>query len=180
MEQQNSTTLETVSTRSAGVRFGLIAGVIGIAYFVILNAAGLDMQEGVWKWLGYVITIVMVALALKYFKDNNAGFMGYGQGVGISFWLGLISSVINSVFMYVYIKFIDTSFIDTIKEKQIAEMEGRGMSEEQIDQAMQMAGMFMSAEAIFFFALFFGILGTVVVGLIVSIFMQKKAAEQTY
>ena len=180
MEQQNSTTLETVTTRSAGVRFGLIAGVIGIAYFVILNAAGLDMQEGVWKWLGYVITIVMVVLALKYFKDNNAGYMGYGQGVGIAFWLALISSVINSVFTYIYIKFIDTAFIENIKGKQIEQMQERGMSEEQIDQAMQISSMFMSAEAIFIFALVFGIIGTVVIGLIVSIFTQKKAAEQVY
>lgn len=180
MEQQNSTTLETVSTRSAGVRYGVIAGIVGIVYFLILTAAGLDMQEGAWKWFGYVITIVLVVLAHKYFKDNNGSFMAYGQGVGIAFWMGLVSSVINSIFMYVYIKFIDSTFIETIKEKQIAEMQGRNMSEEQIDQAMQISSMFMSAEAIFIFALIFGIIGTVIVGLIVSIFMQKKAAEQAY
>jgi hypothetical protein len=180
MEQQNSTTLETVSTRSAGVRYGLIAAVIGIVYFLVLNAAGLDMQEGAWKWFGYVITIVLVVLAHKYYKDNNAGFMAYGQGVGIAFWLSLVSSVINSIFTYVYIKFIDTAFVDAIKEKQIEQMQGRGMSEEQIDQAMQISSMFMTPEAIFGFALVFGIIGTVIIGLIVSIFTQKKAAEQAY
>lgn len=180
MEQQNSTNLETVSTRSAGVRYGIIAAVIGIVYFLVLNAAGLDMQEGAWKWFGYVITIVLVVLAHKYYKDNNAGFMAYGQGVGIAFWLSLVSSVINSIFTYVYIKFIDTAFVDAIKEKQITQMQERGMSEEQIDQAMQISSMFMTPEAIFGFALVFGIIGTVIIGLIVSIFTQKKAAEQAY
>jgi hypothetical protein len=180
MEQENSTALETVTTRSAGIRYGVIAAVIGIVYFLILTSLGLDMQEGAWRWVGYVITIVMVVLAHKYYKDNNASFMAYGQGVGVAFWLGLISSVINSIFTYVYIKFIDTEFMEGTKQKQIEQMQERGMSDEQIDQAMQISSMFMTPEAIFLFALIFGILGTVIIGLIVSIFTQKKPAEQAY
>jgi hypothetical protein len=181
MEQENSTALETVSTRSAGVRYGLIAAIIGIIYFLVLNTLGQDMQEGPWRWVSYVLTIVFVVLAHKYFKDNNAGFMAYGQGVGIAFWLALVSSVINSIFTYVYIKFIDPTFIEMMKEKQLQQLQERGgMTDQQIDQAMQISSMFMTPEAIFGFALVFGILGTVVIGLIVSIFTQKKAAEQVY
>ncbi|HEY0743563.1 MAG TPA: DUF4199 domain-containing protein [Chryseosolibacter sp.] len=178
--EQNSTAIDNVTTRSAGVRYGLIAAVIGIVYFLALTSAGIDMQEGAWRWVGYVITIVLVVLAHKYFKDNNGSFMSYGQGVGIAFWLALVSSAINSVFTYIYIKFVDTAFMDSAKQKQIEQMQERGMSDEQIDQAMQISAMFMTPEAIFGFALVFGIIGTVIIGLIISIFTQKKAAEQAY
>jgi hypothetical protein len=67
-----------------------------------------------------------------------------------------------------------------MKDKQIEAMEAKGMSEQQIDQAMQFASMFMTPEAILVFGLVFGIIGTVICGLIVTIFTQKKAPETAF
>jgi hypothetical protein len=171
---------DAITTRSAGIRYGVIAAVIGIVYFVALTTMGVDINQGVWSWFRYVITIAIIVLAHKYYKDNTNGFMSYGQGVSISMWIGLVSAVIGSVFTYIYVKFIDTAFIETMKQKQMEAMEEKGMSEDQIDQAMQIAGMFMTPEAIFALGLVFGFLGTLVVGLIVSIFTQKKAPETAF
>ena len=100
--------------------------------------------------------------------------MTIGQGVGIGFWAGLVSSVISSIFMYIYVKFVDSGFIDMIKETQVEEMQKRGMSEEQIDQAMKIAGMFTSAEALLAFGLIGGVVFGLGIGLIISFFTQKK------
>jgi hypothetical protein len=105
--------------------------------------------------------------------------MSYGQGVGIGFWIGLISAAISSVFTYIYAKFIDTSFITTIREKAIADMEAQGQPQSQIDAAMPWVERFTSAEMIFFLGLFFGVLITVVVALVISIFTQKPQPEQS-
>lgn len=180
MEQQESTSVTPLTTRSVGMRFGLIGGVISIAYFLILNLAGVNITEGYWNWVGYCITAVIIFLAHKQYKENGDGFMSYGQGIGIAFWIGLISAVLSSIFTYIYIKFIDTGFIDMIKEKQIEGMEAKGMSEAEIDQAMKIASMFMSPEAMLIFGLVFGIIGTIIIALIVTIFTQKKAPEQAY
>jgi hypothetical protein len=64
-----------------------------------------------------------------------------------------------------------------IKEKQIEEMQARGMSDEQIDQGMKFAEMFMSPEAILIFGIIGGIITVLIVGLIVTIFTQKKSPE---
>lgn len=178
MEQTEASLV--VTTRSAGIRYGLISAIIGILYFVVLTTVGVDITQGVWRWFNYVVSIVLVVLAHKYFKDNNAGFMNYGQGIGISFWFGLVGSVISSIFTYLYVKFIDTTFMDLIKENQIREMEARGMSDEQIEQAMKFASMFTSPEAILIFGIVGGIIGTIIIGLIVTIFTQKKAPEQAF
>jgi hypothetical protein len=180
MESSETATAGTVTTRSSGIRFGIIAGVIGVVYFLIVNTLGGDMTQGVWRWLSYCITIAIVFFAQKYYKDNGDGFMSYGQGIGISFWTGLISGAISSVFMYIYIKFVDSGFLDMIKDKQLQQMEERGMSQDQIDQAMKFSGMFMTPEAMFIFGFIGAIVGTVIIGLIVTIFTQKKAPEQSF
>ena len=177
--EENVTTTPTVTTRSVGVRYGIIGGLISIAYFLILTTAGIDMSEGIGRWAGMIITVVIVFLAHKNFKDNGDGFMSYGQGIGIGFWIGLVSAAISSIFTYIYAKFIDESFIAGIREKAITDMEAKGQSQEQIDAAMKFVDMFTSAEAILFFGLFFGVLITIVVALVISIFTQKPQPEQS-
>jgi hypothetical protein len=174
MEQQEATV--AVTTRSAGIRFGLISAAIGIIYFIVLRMANVDMQ-GPAGWVGWLITGVLIFLAHKYYKENGNGFMSYSQGIGISFWLGLVSAAISSVFTYLYIKFFDTGFIDMMKDKQIEQMQERGMSDEQVDQAMKFAGMFMTPEAMFVMGLIMGIISAVLMGLIVTLFTQKKSPE---
>lgn len=180
MEQQESSSVTPLTTRAVGMRYGLIGGIISIAYFLILNLAGINMTQGYWNWVGYLITAVVIFMAHKQYKESGEGFMSYGQGIGIAFWIGLISAVLSSIFTYIYIKFVDTSFIDMIKDKQIEGMEAKGMSDAEIDQAMKIASMFMTPEAMLIMGLVFGIIGTIIIGLIVTIFTQKKAPEQAY
>ena len=174
----NSTS--TITTRSAGVRFGLIGAVCSIAYFLILNVAGIDMTSGGWNWLGQGITVLIVVFAHKYFKDNGDGFMSYGQGVGIAFWIGLVGGIISSIFTYLYIKFVDTSFVELAKERQIETFRQQGMTDQQIDQAMSFSESFMTPEAMFLMMFIGSIILTVIYGVIVSIFTQKKNPEPAF
>jgi len=157
-------TTVAVSTRSVGLRYGLIMAVISIPYFVILRVADVDMTSGIGKWLSSIFYIGVIYLAHKYFKENGDSFMSYGQGMGITFWLSLVCSVIYSVFFYVYIKFVDSSFVQVIKDRQI-------------DQALKITGAFMTPEVMFGFGIFFGIFFILLIGLIVTIFTQKKNPE---
>jgi len=171
------TTAPSVSTRSVGIRYGLIMGVIGIALFVVFIAADVDVQ-GPARWLNVLVLAVIIFLAHKYFKENGDGFMTIGQGTGIGFWMSLVSSAISSVFTYVYVKFIDTSFIQQMMDKQREAMEAKGtLSEEQVDQAMNMTSKFMTPEMMVVFGLVFGIIFGVIVALVVGLFTQKKNPE---
>ena len=176
MENQESTT-PAVTTRSAGIRYGLIMGVFSIVYFVVLNTLGADITQGPASWGRYVYVAVFIFLAHKYFKDSGDSFMSYGQGIGISFWMGLISVAVSSVFTYIYVKFIDQGFIQQILDRTRQGMEEKNMSEEQIDQAMSMTAKFMTPEMMLVFGIVFGIIGTIIIGLIVTIFTQKKSPE---
>lgn len=172
------TTTPAVTTKSTGIRYGVIMGVVSIAYFIILNLLSVDMTQGPGSWGRYVYCAVLIFLAHKYFKDNGDSFMSYGQGIGISFWMGLISVAISSVFTYVYVKFIDPNFVQQMMDKVRQGMEEKGtMSDEQIEQAMSITGKFMTPEMMLLFGVIFGIIGTIIIGLIVTIFTQKKSPE---
>lgn len=176
MENQETTT-STVTTRSAGIRYGLFMAVFGIAYFLVLNTLGVSTSEGPASWFTYVYIAAFIFLAQKYFKDNGDGFMSYGQGLGISLWMGLLS-IVSSIFTYIYVKFIDTNFIQQLLDRAREKMEAGGnMSEEQIDQAMQMTAKFMTPEMMLGFGFVGGFIITIIIALIVTIFTQKKSPE---
>ena len=175
---ENENTQETpVTTRSVGVRYGLIMGVIAILYFVIMVVAGIDMSQGVGRWGSIIFYIALIVLAHKYFKENGNGYMSYGEGVGIVFWMALLSSVISSVFTYIYIKFIDSSFIEKLLETQEEALMERGLSQEQIDQALRMSSKFMTPEMMFVFGLIGGFIMIMIIGLLVNIFTKKPNPE---
>jgi hypothetical protein len=166
-----------VTTRSAGVRYGIIMGIAGIALFVIFIVAGVDIQ-GPARWLNVLVLAAVIFLAHKYYKENGDGFMTIGQGIGIGFWLCLVSSTISSVFSYVYMKFIDTGFVQQMIDRAREGMEEKGtMSDEQIDQAMAFTAKLMTPEMILIFGFVFGIIFGVIIAVIVGLFTQKKNAE---
>ena len=168
------TSVPAVTTRTVGFRYGLIMAGISVVYFLGLTFADVDMTSGIGRWSSIIFYIAVIFLAQKNFKDQGDGFMEYGQGMGITFWIGLVSSVIYSTFFYIYIKFIDSAFVEAIKDKEIEKMQERGMSDDQIDQAMSFAGAFMTPEAMLAFGLIGGIIIIVCVGLVVTAFTQNK------
>lgn len=170
-------TTPAVTTRSAGTRYGVIMAAISIVVFLVMSFASIDMSSGVGRWATLPIYLIVIYLAQKHFLDNGDGFMSYGQGMGITWWLALVSSVIYSIFFYVYIKFIDGSFVQMIMDKQREDMQNRGMSDEQIDQAMSFSAPFMSPEMMLVFGFIGGIIIIMICGLIVTIFTQKKGQE---
>ncbi len=175
MEEQSTA---TVTTRSVGIRYGIIMGIVSIAYFVVMTVLNVDMSQGPARWASLIFTLVILFLAHKYYKENGDGYMTIGQGTGIGFWASLVATAISSVFTYVYVKFIDTSFIQQMMDRQRENFENQGkMSDEQIDQAMAMTSKFMTPEMMLVFGLIGGVIIGVICAVLLSLFTQKKNPE---
>jgi hypothetical protein len=129
------------------------------------------------NWLssiGYILFIVVIVLAHKAFKEGGDGFMSIGQGLGIGTLLSVIGGTLSSIFTFIYLKFVDDSMLQMIRDKQIEAFEAQGMDDAQIEQAMEMAGKFSGPVAI----LIMGIVGSALVGFIISLIISlftKKA-----
>ncbi len=165
-----------VSNKSVALKYGLISGLVGIIFFLVLDFLGQGTNRGL-TWIGIVFSAVIMFLAHKEFIKDGDGYMSYKQGLGIGTLMSVVGSSINAVFMFVYIKFINTSFVDVIREQQIMEMEKRGMKDAEIEQAMKIAEMFIGPVAMAIFSIIFGILFGFILALIISAFTKKVNPE---
>jgi hypothetical protein len=163
---------EKLTVKQVGLKYGIYLALVSIIYTLILQILGLAAN----RWLGYVgfiFIIVALVLAHKDFKRSNE-FMSFGQGLGISMIIVTISSVLGSIFTYIYIKFVDNSMLDVIREQSIAQMEKRGLSDTQIDQALEMQAKFTTPEWILIFGILAGIFFGFIIALIVTAITKKS------
>ena len=169
---EENTQLETVTTRSIGIRFGLISTVISIVLFIIPAVMGQNPFKGVWNWIGIAVGIGVLFFAHKTFKDDGDGFMSYGQGIGIAFWIALVSTLVAVTFMYVYISFIDSAPFEIFMDQQLEEMELKQVPEDMIEKSQE-----WTRKLFWPLAFVMGIVGSIIIALVVTIFTQKKNPE---
>ncbi len=113
------------SVWSIGLKFGVILAVVNICFMLVRTILGDNPYGNDWKnWLGAVFTIVIVVLAHKNFKDNGDGYMSYGQGLGLSMVVILVSIVIGGVFSFVY-NMIDPTVMENAFKIMAEEMEAK-------------------------------------------------------
>jgi hypothetical protein len=169
---------ELPTTKSIGIKYGLVSGLLGIIFFILIDVTGNAGNQTI-QWLGLLITAAVVFLAHREYKNLGDGYMEYKQGVGIGAWIGLVGAIISNIVTYIYISFINTEYISFIRDQQRMAMEEQGMSDAQIDQAMDMSESFTSAEALVIFGLVFGVLFTVIIALIVAAITKNSRPELT-
>ena len=168
MENENK-----VTVKQLGLRYGLILGLIFIVYNLILQFTGLATNNwmSIISNLALLITIVM---AHKAFKEGGDGYMSMGQGLGIGTLISLVSGIISSVFIFIYLKFVDDSMLGLIKEKQLEQFEKQGLSDAQIEQQMKIAEMFSGPIAILIMGIIITVFAGFIISLIVSLFTKKS------
>ena len=157
---------QTTTARTA-LKFGIISGVAGIVFISILYVSGQAANSSL-AWLGSIITIAVMVLAMKEFRTLNGGFMTYGQGLGIGTLLSGISGFIGSVYSYIYQEFIDTTLRQQILDKVRDDLENRGMDDAQIEQALEMTQKFSSPGITFAI----GVIGSIFIGFIIALIIS--------
>lgn len=164
-----------ISVRPVGIKFGLIAGLIGTVQFLIVSMSGSNPFDTIWAWVGVGITAVMIVLAHKSFKDNGDGYMTFGQGMGIAFWFALASTLLTLPISYIFLTYIAPDVMDLFYEQQIAKMEASGQPEAAIEMAME-----WTKKLFWVFAAIMPLFWDMLIALILTIFTQKKRPEQTF
>ena len=162
-----------VTVRSVGIKYGLISSLIMIVFFLALVLTGQDAFDNVWGWVRFAISVVILVFAHKNFKDDTNGFMSYGQGVSIGMLIAIVGVLIGGIFSFIYMNVIDTTVMDAFYQKQLEQMQEKGMPDSQIEMAVGWTKK-LFWPIYFVAAIFFGLIEA----LIVSIFTQKKNPEQ--
>jgi|SRR5688572_26324374 len=175
MEETTPSSSPTVM--SVGLKFGLILGLVSVVQSLVVFALGSNPFTNNWlnTTIAILISVGAVIFAQKAFKDGGDGFMSYGQGLGIAMVVSMVAIVIGMVFSYIYINFIDPSAFEAVWEKAAEDMQAQGQSEEQMEMGLE-----WGRKLFWVFYLIGGAFWALIIGLIVTIFTQKKAPESKF
>ncbi|MGB8492408.1 MAG: DUF4199 domain-containing protein [Bacteroidales bacterium] len=165
---------QKVSVWKANLTNGLILGLIGIAYSLVMYFLDLTFN----KVQGYVVLLVLIFalyFLVKSYRDNFLkGYITYGQAVGSGVVIFLYYSVIAAIFTYILYAIIDPG----LAAKQLAFteelLEKRGMPQEALDAAMKIQRKMIRPEIIAPISIFSNMITGTIMSLIIAIFVRKE------
>ena len=164
---------ERPSTAQLALKWGLISGVASILYTTVIYLTG-QFTNSSLNWLSIIFPITFIVLAMRDYRTLNGGFMTYGEGVSLGTLTAVVAGLLSMIYNFVYTTFIDSTIQDQIKDQLRAQYEERGLSDEQIDQALAMTEKIQTPGITFFL----GVLGAGLTGLIISLivaaFMRRN------
>jgi hypothetical protein len=168
---------ERPSVSKIALKYGLISGVFMTLFSLILSMLHLDLeQQSFYGYGGYLILIIAIILALIEYRKFNEGLV-YSKGLKLGTWVSLYAGLISSIYTYIYLKFIDHSLIEMIRDAQISALEDQEMTDAQIEQAMQIMNMMIVPGWLAIVAFIFIIILGFIFSLVLSAIFQKKPLE---
>jgi len=154
--------------------YGAIIGVSLVIYTFIVYLAGLTTSKAI-GFIQYIIIIGGIYYATKKYRDENLkGYISYGKALGFGTFTIFFASLIVGFFTYILYAFIDPSLIDKILAISEEAMTKQGLTDEQIDMALEMTKKFTSPLFLTFSTIFGLSLMGFIFSLITSIFIKKK------
>lgn len=157
------------------MNYGLIMGVTLVILGLITYLAG-AVKTPTWvSFINYAIMIGIIIWGTKKYRDEVlSGAISYGNALGFGVLISLFAGIIVAVFSFLLTTVIDPDYIGKILTIAEEELVNRGMSDDQIEAAIEMQKKFMTPLIISISSL----LGMVVMGfifsLITSIFLKKE------
>jgi hypothetical protein len=164
---------EKTSTARVALKYGVLASVVIMVYSTILNVTGLS-QDKILSSLSFIFMIVAMILAMKDFRQQNHGFMSYGEGLGVGSLMSAVMGFLTSTFTMFYIKFIDSTLLTQGLDQVREEMERNGKDDAQIEQAMEISQKVMSPGMVFIFGVIGYLLTGFVISLIIAAILRKE------
>jgi len=156
--------------------YGLYTSVVLIVLSLIYYL--LDIFAEKWTgYISYVFLLLGILLAQIHYRDKYLdGYITFGQSFSTGFLTGLFAAILTAIFSYFFISYLGEDFIDMLLQKSEEAMleANSNMSDDQIEQAMDMARKFMTPGIMTAFSF----LGTAVVSLILALIaaiFTKKA-----
>ena len=164
----------SVKPSRLGLNYGVLLGLIMSSVFMLQQFLPF-ITPSILSYINIVLLTGGLIAVPVIFKRQNEGYMSFGQGLGSNSILILMSTVISSVLIYVYVKFIDDYYLAMIKEERLNVLKAK-MPESQAEQLIENSGQFFNAEFIMIpLVISKFVIGFVLALIIVAILMKKRA-----
>lgn len=178
------------SSVKLSMTYGIYLAGISIAIAVIIWAGNIMENLGLFgsMFIAIVQLIIVVAFLLyftKLYRNNHLdGKITFGQAFSFGVLIVVFSSVISSLYSYIFNKFIDPEYTHRImtmmQDKTYQWMSSKGVPEDQIDNAMKSfedKGIPSPLETLQS-SLMFGLIGGAFMSLISSTIIKKNTTSE--
>jgi hypothetical protein len=168
--------IEHVTTKNQVIiKFSIIYALANIGMALILYILEIMDKSMLITVLSLAVNSAILFFAMKSRKNDTLnGFMSYGEGFGTGMLILVVGGLITSIYTFVFYTFIDTEFMTKMLEISRTEMLKKDMSDEQIEQALEMSKKFMSP----IMMAVFGYLASLFIGLIISLILAAVTKKE--
>jgi len=142
--------VKNASPFPTALRYGAIGALLMIVIGLIQYLIGIASQSSqALGWLSLLAVVVFPVLAIRTHRDNDlGGYISYGRGLGTGVLTVLVMSLIGVIWAVALYYFIDPTIPEQLMQVQAQAMEEQGMSDDDIENAMEMIGKFMTPEVL--------------------------------
>lgn len=172
------------------ITYGIYLGIISILISVLIWATNLMESLGLWgsALIGIgnliILLILLTIFTINYRNKYFEGFISYKNAFVFGLLAILVSLVLGIIYNIIFHKFIDPGYMERItmmmQDKTLEMLQNRGMSEDQIEQAMRRfenQGVPTLAKTIRQ-SLIGGVIGGIIMALISAAIGKKKPADE--
>ncbi|HEY4326072.1 MAG TPA: DUF4199 domain-containing protein [Mucilaginibacter sp.] len=132
-------------------------------------------QNSAFKFLGYIPFIAFLLLTQKEYRDQLGGYLTFGEGFSAGFRYAVFSGLLLAVFIYIYLAFLSPQVLEQSMTDQQGKMAQQGLSQEQIDKAMEIGKKYGPIIGAFGAAVGSAILGAIVALIGAAIFKKERS-----
>jgi hypothetical protein len=166
--------MEQKSVWSANLTNGLILGLAGIVYSLIIYFFNLTFNKS-FGYLFLLITAVLLYYLVRSYRNNYlSGYISYGQAVGAGVVIFLYYSVISAIFMYILYTVIDTGLTDKMLAYVEETMVKKGIPEASLDKVMAVQKKILRPGIMAPLSIVNNMLAGTIISLIVAIFVRRE------
>lgn len=168
---------DQISTARVALKWGVITGLALVVYSTLLYTLG-QMTNGALTIVIYVIIVIGLVLGMREYRTLNGDYLTFGEGVGLGALLSAVAGIISSAYTVLYSTVIDPGMQERMMEQMREQLENQGkLSDEQIDQALEISQTFQSPGLQFIVGIFGTILIGVVFSLIIAAILRRSKAN---
>jgi hypothetical protein len=156
---------------------GLFIGLGLVLLNVVDNLLGFYSTNKFFNLLSYAIPAGGVIWGALQFRNKEAeGFMPYGQVVGYGVLTAVFFGIIVAIYTILLVTVIDPSYVDRVQALAAEQLYAIGtLTEQQIDQALEMSAKMMRNPAWSFISnLFVALFEGLIISLIAGIFIRRN------
>ncbi|MCU0472723.1 MAG: DUF4199 domain-containing protein [Bacteroidales bacterium] len=165
---------QNVNVWKANLTNGLIMGLIGIVYSLVIYFLDLSLNK-VQGYVFMVILLVVLFFLVKSFRDNYMhGMITFGQSLGAGLIIFLYYSIIMALFTYILYAVIDPDLTGKMLAAGEEAMLKKGMPQTQIDAGMAIQAKIMKPA----FMALMGILSSMFTGFIISLLVAAFVRKE--